>query len=202
VAFSGDGVRLYDIRDTKTKIWEPAVLVRNSIDDQSSLRESISPPASMLDQNQDVDIMAIDATSDAGCIFAGMDNGSVVAYDWETGEKMSTLYSHRPYAFVYSVSWNHSMIATSDVSNTIQVHSVNRSPHGIWSSAGKEFEKQVSDGNGTIQQLLLHPTKAWLLVFQPRHTMKVDIKTGEDIPYQHGWESVTAPGHGFAQHRF
>ncbi|KAK3294140.1 uncharacterized protein B0H64DRAFT_399777 [Chaetomium fimeti] len=182
LAFSGDGLHLYDIRDTKTKIWEPAVLVHRSIHDQDRFGELAPPPAPAVGRHREVnDIMTIHGPPDAGCIFAGMDDGSVVSYDWETGHMVSTLYSHRRYTFVTSISWNPFMIASSDATNKIEVHSLGKSLPGIWSSAGKQFEK-VAEGNQTIQKLLLHPRESWLLVLQARRSMTVDLRTGQEYP--------------------
>jgi WD40 repeat protein len=184
LAFSGDGLRLYDIRDTKTKIWEPAVLVRRAIheDMESSVTgtESIAFPATVLSRDQEaVSIMQIHAPPDAGCIFAGRDDGSVVTYHCETGEMVSTLYSHRRYVFVTSITWNHSMIATSDASNTLQVHTLSKAAHKLWSSSGKQFEKKL---NGRPRELLLHPREPWLLVSLVHTSTVIATSTGTEYP--------------------
>ncbi|KAK4151819.1 hypothetical protein C8A00DRAFT_35538 [Chaetomidium leptoderma] len=184
LAFSGDGFRLYDIRDTKTKIWEPAVLVRTTIHEESSVSESmmaVPAPVTIGREREAIDIMLVHAPPDAGCIFAGRDDGSVVAYDWETGEMVSTLYSHRRDVFVTSMSWNSScsLIATADASNKIEAHTLRKSAHNVWSWSGKQFETKLND---RVRQLVLHPKEPWLFVVQAHRSMLIDTTTKAEYP--------------------
>ncbi len=181
LAFSADGFRLYDIRDTKTKAWEPAVLVRKTINEESSVSESIAMSAPVIGRDREViDIMRIHAPPDAGCVFAGREDGSVVAYDWETGAMISTLYSHRRDVFVTNIAWNHSMIATADVSSKIEAHLLTRTAStNTWVSGGKQFEMKL---NEKIRELFLHPNEPWLLVFQAKNSTVIDMRTEEKYP--------------------
>ncbi|KAL2132432.1 hypothetical protein VTI74DRAFT_3801 [Chaetomium olivicolor] len=166
LAFSGDGFRLYDIRDTKTKVWEPAVLVRQTVHEESRISDSITPSAPVIGRDREVvDITQIHAPPGAGCVFAGRDDGSVVAYDWCSGALISTLYSHRQNAFVISITWSSSMIATVDVLNKLELHALKKRATGAWAPDGKLFETNLDD---RIRELLLHPREPWLLsLFSP-----------------------------------
>ncbi|KAH6632537.1 hypothetical protein F5144DRAFT_513009 [Chaetomium tenue] len=180
LAFSGDGFRLYDIRDTKTKVWEPSCLIRKAIHEESSICEPIALPAPVVGRNQDaIDITRISAPPAAGCIFVGKEDGSVAAYDWETGNMISVLYSHRRGLFVSSIAWNHTMIATSDLSNKIEVHIFKESTQGVWSSDGKQLERKMDH---VIRGMQLHPKKSWLLVFQAQSSVMIDANTGDEYP--------------------
>ncbi|KAH6855886.1 WD40-repeat-containing domain protein [Chaetomium sp. MPI-CAGE-AT-0009] len=179
LAFSGDGLRLYDIRDTKTKIWEPAVLVRDSSHPQSSAIESTAMPDSVVRDTEHVEIMAIVAPPEARCVFAGKEDGSVVTYDWTTGAMVFTLYAHRRHVFVTNISWNHAVIATSDSSNLVQVHTLIKSPLNVWTSSGKQFEIKRDK---MIWELQLHPRDPLLMVRQTLHSTLVDTSTGDEYP--------------------
>jgi WD40 repeat protein len=175
LAFSADGFRLHDIRDTLTRIWEPAMLVRAAIDEESGINTSVAPVVGR--DRAVVDIMRIHAPPDAGCVFAGRDDGSVVAYDWDTGDMISTIYSHHRGRLVTNITWNHSMIATATFSRHIEAHVLTRpAPSHPWVSAGKQFEIEVDE---SIRELFLHPKEPWLLIFQAKQSTVIDIRTGD-----------------------
>ncbi len=176
LAFSADGFRLYDIRETKTKVWEPAVLVRKTINDESGVGESTAMSVPAVGRGREaIDIMQIHAPPNAGCVFAGRGDGSVVAYDWVTGDMISTLYSHSQGGFVTNISWNHSMIATADNTKRIEVHSLRRTAsNNPWVAGGKQFETKL---NENIRELYLHPKEPWLLVHQAKDSTIIDTRT-------------------------
>lgn len=157
------------------------MLVRRTINEESNVSESVAVSAPVIGRDREViDIMRIHAPPDAGCVFAGRDDGSVVAYDWDTGDMISTLYSHRRDAFVTNISWNHSMIATADVSSRIEAHALTRTASkNPWVSGGKRFETKL---NEKIRELFLHPKEPWLLVFQAKHSTVIDTRTGGKYP--------------------
>ncbi|KAK4113314.1 hypothetical protein N656DRAFT_844254 [Canariomyces notabilis] len=184
MAFSGDGFRLYDIRDTKTKVWEPAALVRKGVSEDSSVSESVHSPVPIIERDRElVGIMQILSPPEAGCIFVGKADGSVVVYDSATGDIVSSLYSHGRgwYAFVRSLSWNRHMIASADASNNITVHTLEKVGPNNWKVTARVFEKRP-DGDGDIQQLLLHPASPLLLVLKGSSEMLFKIDTQSRIP--------------------
>lgn len=128
LAFSGDGLRLFDIRDSKSKVWEPAALVRKSINDDSSVSDSaheheMAPALTVGSYGITVAITVMLAPPDVDCIFVGKDDGSVCCYDKRTGKHISKLYSHRLDVLPTVIRWNStkSLLATLDASSTIQI---------------------------------------------------------------------------------
>ncbi|KAM7207784.1 hypothetical protein V8F20_001826 [Naviculisporaceae sp. PSN 640] len=181
LAFSGDGFRLYDIRDTKTKVWEPSVLGGKAVTEESSVSESVAAPVPIIGRDKEVvDITQILAPHQAEAIFVGKDDGSVAAYDPATGKVLSNLYSHRRDIFVTLLSWNQSMIASTDVSGTTLLYTLEKAPSHGWLAKEKLFE--LSHTDSTINQILLHPTRPLLLVSQPDSVKLFDVNTAAELP--------------------
>ncbi|KAK4242310.1 quinon protein alcohol dehydrogenase-like superfamily [Achaetomium macrosporum] len=182
LAFSADGFRLYDIRDTKTKIWEPSALVGIVISEDSSVSDSVHGPVPVIGRDRElIDIERILAPPEAGCIFAGRDDGSVVVYGSTTGNMVSSLYSHGMHAFVRSLSWNYDMIASADVSNNIAVYGLRKAESSHWAVTSQAFEGN-SGVDGVIQELLLHPASPLLLVVMGSSTKLFNIHKQTEVP--------------------
>jgi WD40 repeat protein len=98
--FSRDGRRLFDMRDSHSVIWEPAVLFRNNDEDDgssiSSKSVSFKAVEVVKDYEDPVEISAIDAHPTAYEAVVGKDDGSVSVYDLLTGEKIEDLFTVTP----------------------------------------------------------------------------------------------------------
>ena len=96
LAFSRDGLRLVDIRDTRSKVWEPACLVRKLADEEISLSDMATLPVTVVGTRDDglVGITAIAYYSSVPAIFVGKDDERVSVYDKSTGKQVSVLYFH------------------------------------------------------------------------------------------------------------
>ncbi|KAM7190686.1 WD40-repeat-containing domain protein [Rhypophila sp. PSN 637] len=191
LAFSLDGCRLYDIKDTKTKVWEPAVLGGTTwtIDrdgEEPTVSESIVAPIpepSIVEAKDArvVDITCIIAPSSAGAIFVGKYDGSVFAYDPTTGNAVSELYSHGRYMFVRLLSWNDRLIASADASGNLLFYALTKSASQEWVTGEKVFEASGAESHS--HHLLLHPTKPWLLVSQGVSTKIFDLTNSAELPF-------------------
>ncbi|KAI1328234.1 hypothetical protein F5Y16DRAFT_409897 [Xylariaceae sp. FL0255] len=137
LAFSGDSSRLYDIRDDKTKVWEPAVLVRKSLSDESSVSESVTQitPSPIVDRgNEATEIMHIAATGIENCVIAGREDGSVVLFDAADAKLQKILYS-LPLIQVWKIgkALNDILEAQQkilDIRVPDSIHSISLSPSG------------------------------------------------------------------------
>jgi hypothetical protein len=148
--------------------------------DSKQLKPLASTAAPNLARDKEnVDIMVLLTPPEARCVFVGKRDGSVVTYDWTTGAMLSTLYSHRQDLFVTSISWNHAMIATSDASNKVEVHTLVKSALNVWTASGKQFEAK---GDHKIWELQLHPREPLLMVRQTRRSTVIDVSTGDKYP--------------------
>lgn len=129
LAFSGDGLRLYDIRDHKSKVWEPAVLVRNNINDEPSISDSDSiadPAPSVGSYGETVVVTALLTLADPDIILVGKDDSEVCIYDSRTGQNSGVLYKHSRDVLVTLLSWDasHSRVVSVDAASKVLVWDV------------------------------------------------------------------------------
>ncbi|KAI0870456.1 hypothetical protein GGS24DRAFT_475283 [Hypoxylon argillaceum] len=163
LAFSGDGLRLYDIREAKTKVWEPSALDRKSLPDKSSISESTSQPATMVDSRQEfTEIISIAAMGVENHVLVGMADGSVVLFDTSNAKLQKTLYSHQHNLIITHVSWSAGgYIATTDASSVLQVWFVSKAAGNTMEANQKVMEVEVSS---SIQSIALSPRGSKILV--------------------------------------
>ncbi|RYC54364.1 hypothetical protein CHU98_g11846 [Xylaria longipes] len=163
LAFSGDGFRLYDIREAKTKVWEPSALVRKSLSDESSVSESIAQPATVVDRGQEVtEIISIAAMGAEKLALVGREDGLVVLFDTSSAKLQKTMYSHHRNLMVTHVSWSAAgYVATADASSAIQVWAVSRGDDNTMQTRQKVMQVEISS---PIQSIALSPSGSKLLV--------------------------------------
>ncbi|KAH8810734.1 NACHT and WD domain protein [Xylogone sp. PMI_703] len=98
MSFSTDGMRLLDVRGTHCNIWEPSMLVRVHTTERDSVF-SIYPatPRTLGSrvQYEQGDITAVATHPAENIIFCGIDDGSIIIYDSNTGRRIKTLCRHK-----------------------------------------------------------------------------------------------------------
>jgi WD40 repeat protein len=168
LSFTGCGTRIIELRDRKTKVWEPAVLIRKASEEDSSISESVTMPALMIGEGQE-DIVAITS----GCvhprkdvIFIGKDDGTMNAYSASTGELQTQLYSHNQDIFVRKIAASaDDVVASEDASNTViaRTYAINNETQ---SSSTLLLNHRFDD---TVQQFILNAPGTKLLVSTNTH---------------------------------
>jgi len=163
LAFSGDGLRLVDIRDSMTKVWEPSTLIRGSSEEDSSVSDAVVLPATTVGINEEIiDITTMIMSPTTNEIFVGKGDGSVAAYDSLSGKQTSTLYSHPNDLFVRAIVCDFKkMIATADAGNRILVWKIQRTLQGAWMAKHKVLDCHL---DGLVRQLLFNANGNHLLV--------------------------------------
>lgn len=163
LAFSGDGFRLYDIREGKTKVWEPSALVRKSVSDESSISESIPEPATVIDRGQEVtEIISLAAMGAEQLALVGTEDGLVVLFDTSTAKLQRVLYSHHRHLMVTHVSWSAGgFIATADASSILQIWAVSQDSDNTMRANQKVME---IENPSSIRSIALSPSGSKLLV--------------------------------------
>ncbi|KAK8121699.1 NACHT and WD domain protein [Apiospora sp. TS-2023a] len=165
LAFSGDGLRLFDIRDQKTKVWEPAALVRKSINDDSSISDSLAghEPVTVGSYAEIIEITVMLVASDT--ILVGKDDGTISTYDGSTGDICNVIYSHKRHVLPTRMSWNQScsLLATADASSVVQVWRLSGS-----TSKGNTLEaiskvKEIR-ANSAIHDISISPYGSFLMI--------------------------------------
>ncbi|KAH8678438.1 hypothetical protein BX600DRAFT_493699 [Xylariales sp. PMI_506] len=183
LAFSGDGFRLFDLRDTKSKVWEPAVLIRKSVSDEYSVSEPGSQPAPLINRGQDaVEIMALAISEDIGKAFLGREDGTVVLYDMACYEAGEVLYSHRMDVFVTHIAYHpKGLVASADVSSTIQIWNLEKGNKTV--EAKTKILEHKMPHTSSICTLLFSPQGDFLLVGDRHSETLFALGTSSPAPH-------------------
>ncbi|MCJ1244025.1 hypothetical protein MMC30_001222 [Trapelia coarctata] len=127
LAFSGDSHRLLDIRGSQCRVWDPTVLVRQDIDEDTSDTVSIStaPQEITLEPSEDVILITSLAIHDNGEVFfCGKDDGSVWLYETKSGRQNQKLFSHAEGVAVISLLFDNDShyLSSIDSSSRVMMH--------------------------------------------------------------------------------
>ncbi|OAP62860.1 hypothetical protein AYL99_02087 [Fonsecaea erecta] len=116
LSFTGDGLRVVDIRDSRTKIWEPSALVRRSVEEDANMSDAAVLDAPVVGANDDIiSITAMCPDETGEFVFAGRDDGSVVAYAVSTGLFHSEVHSHSHGMLITKIAFQNGLLASADV---------------------------------------------------------------------------------------
>jgi WD40 repeat protein len=163
LSFTACGTRIIELRDRKTKVWEPAVLIRKASEEDSSISESVTLPALVVGEGQE-DIIPITSACvhpNRDIIFVGKDDGTINMYSASTGEWQSILYSHKQDIFVRKIASSAmNVVASEDASNTVMAYEFEEQP-GSLASTKQILSHRFDD---PVQQLMLNNTGDKLLV--------------------------------------
>lgn len=111
LAFSPDGQRFYDIRESLCNVWEPDALVRpdeQDLEDQSSVAESstVTEPIISYDERSQSQVTALACDFEDRYYCCGREDGSVMIHDAVDGRKLRKVYGHGSYSSVIGLSWS------------------------------------------------------------------------------------------------
>ncbi|RAQ99086.1 nacht and wd domain-containing protein [Stemphylium lycopersici] len=164
LSFTSCGTRLIELRDRKTKIWEPGVLIRKTSEEDSSISESVTLPVQAADGGEE-DINPITST----CVYPahdiiliGKDDGTVNVYSSQSGEFQNVLYAHRQDMFIRRILVSAgNVVVSEDASNTIMVYKVRKTKSGTLATTELYLNHRFEE---PLQQLLLNSAGDRLLV--------------------------------------
>ena len=152
LAFSRDSLRFSDIRGSHCNVWEPAVLLGESVGDESSEGTSTSF-VDVVTSSATAKISAIVLHPNGEVLFGGKDNGSVSLYDLKTGNEIRTLYRHK--SLVRGLAWwpQSDILMSVDVSNAILAWNLKKSQKERWLTDKLLFQSRLDCGKSIIQIL-------------------------------------------------
>ena len=113
MAFSPDGLRLYDCRGSLCNIWEPDVLVRHdemNHDDASSIHgcSVLSDPVISQDNNSRSQVTALACERNDKYYCCGREDGSVSIHEAASGKKLRKVYAHSSSVSIIALEWSQS----------------------------------------------------------------------------------------------
>ncbi len=152
LAFSRDSFHFADIRGSQCNIWEPSVLLRDTMCDDSSKGTSTSL-VEVVTSDTKVKISAMVLHPNGEVVFCGKDDGAVSLYDLKTGAQVRTLYRHK--SLVRLLTWwpEAKIIMSVDVSNRIFAWRLKKLQKEGWVAEKILFQTRLDCGTSIIQVL-------------------------------------------------
>ncbi|KAL9046305.1 MAG: hypothetical protein Q9214_000827 [Letrouitia sp. 1 TL-2023] len=153
LAFSTDSFHLSDIRGADCNVWEPAILLRNSVGDDSSESTLVSSVGIVATETR-VKVSAIILHPDGEAAFCDKNDGAVSIYDLKTGVEVRTLYRHK--SLVRILTWwpQSEAILSVDASNGIFKWHLQKSQKEGWVAESIVFKSRLDCGKSIAQILL------------------------------------------------
>ncbi|KAH1805479.1 hypothetical protein KXX35_001581, partial [Aspergillus fumigatus] len=129
LSFSIDGLHCIDIRGSQCNVWEPPILLRSSVGDDTSENSSQSfVEAIATDTNVKISAIAVSCERDA--VLCGRDDGSVSLYDARTGSWKLEICRHNSSVRILEWWTQHDLAISVDISNKILAWNVRKSAQG------------------------------------------------------------------------
>ena len=150
LAFSRDSLQFSDIRGSHCNIWEPAILLRDSVGDESSDGTS-SSFVDVVAPDTRAKISAIVLHPNGEVIVCGKDNGIISLYDLKTGAEGQTLYRHK--SLVRILTWwpQSDTIMSIDISNGIIAWKLKKLQKTVWVTEKLLFQSRLDCGTSITQ---------------------------------------------------
>ena len=154
LAFSKDNLHFSDIRGSQCNIWEPAVLLQDLVNDDSSEFSSTSV-IEAASQESRIKISAMTLNPKEEVVFCGKEDGSISVYELKTGLQLRTLYQHK--SLVRIITWLPltDIIISIDASNGIQIWKLsnNKMNQEGWIAEKLQSQSRLDCGKSIIQVL-------------------------------------------------
>ena len=131
LAFSGVGLRLLDIRGSRCRVWDPAVLAGQNMDEESKDTVTVPtiPQEFNLEPSEDVPLITSVVCHHTGeFLFCGKEDGSVYLYEIKSCLQSRKLFSHaHGVAIIHLIFEEESHTLSSiDSSSRIMIHRLTR----------------------------------------------------------------------------
>ncbi|KAI1137581.1 NACHT and WD domain protein [Hypoxylon sp. FL0543] len=207
LSFTSDGLSVVDATHYDMRIWSPAVLVRKNVrknvDEDQSPVDGVLQLATIEGQYEALRksrITALCAHPSLAFVFAGKYTGQVIAFNTQTGQQVSVLYSHSPSDFVTQIAVSEKdYIASSDADCVLQVWKLATSQPAIPTC---DFLLLRASLSAPIRQLCFSTDGAFLLVSTAQSDSVYSMQDGScigsmsfDYHERHAWRWVQGPGH-------
>jgi WD40 repeat protein len=191
LAFTGDSLRLIDLRGTQANVWEPSALIRKwdyADEDQSDVSSEVTAKsiqeAGMYSDDQDGDITAIKAVYEGSMAICGRVSGSIAICDINSKEAaFQELYRHKGASMpILSLDWNdsHHIVASADASSRFKVMRLFKTRQNSVTVHDELLNAQLTYGN-LINQLLISPDGSKLLVSSSTADIIWSLETGKVV---------------------
>jgi WD40 repeat protein len=187
LAFSPDGQRFYDTRQSTCKIWEPKVLVRpddSDLEDHSSVG-GISTAAEAItahDECGGVSITALVPDAEGKYYCCGREDGTITIHEALQGNGVRKVYSHASGSSAIALNWSHSgryMVSSDDSGRVISKRLEVKGP-SKW-SVFPVLDIRLDE---LVEQFLFNTTERLLLISTPSTDIVYDLKLKKEVRRQ------------------
>jgi WD40 repeat protein len=206
LAFSGDGLRLLDIRGSRCRVWGPAVLVGHTTEEESRDAATIatSPQEISLEPSENIALITSVVCHDSGEVFfCGKEDGSVNLYDIESGLLSQKLFSHAHGVAIGSLHFEEESqtLSSIDSSSRIMIHKLTHQPRSMVADEVLfDYRADMAVGQLVcetgLHRVLVCSTKSDMLwsISQDRNILLATISYQDREPYR--WANHPSnPGH-------
>ncbi|KAL2149706.1 hypothetical protein VTH82DRAFT_8358 [Thermothelomyces myriococcoides] len=112
IVFASNSLRLFDLRGNICNVWEPAVLLKKNITDDSSSEEAddyLMPASNLVctrtfEGSKAITVMA--QAGDSNFVFCGREEGSITLHDVGSGKVCAEFQFHARMVDVHHLEWN------------------------------------------------------------------------------------------------
>lgn len=132
LSFAKDSLHIADIRGAQCSVWEPAALLRYSLDDDSSGTTADSIVNTVTPESKaKITVVAVHHTGEV--VFAGRADGAILLYCRKTAACLRTLYTHKSSIRLLVWCEQREALLSIDGSNKIYMYQVQRTANEDWS---------------------------------------------------------------------
>ncbi|KAJ6159875.1 hypothetical protein N7497_004412 [Penicillium chrysogenum] len=181
LAFTLDSSRLLDVRARQCRIWDPAVLQRQDIDDINSDTVSVSTNAQEIDYHisESVSITSIICVRSASIVFCGKEDGSVHVYDMVSELRSQQLFVQTPGIPIKFLHFDEGILTCADSASHVVSRRLTRRPRSRWELQEPFLDLHIGT---SIKQLLACSKNSGLLVTTESEDILWDLESGDKAP--------------------
>ncbi|ORY66267.1 NACHT and WD domain protein [Pseudomassariella vexata] len=192
ISFNRSGLHLADIRGSQCNVWEPGVLLRDAVADDSSDGSSGSTVEAITSNRKNrISAMAINTGGEV--VFCAKDDGSVSLYDRKTGAHFRTLYRHK--SAVRFLSWwsRQGIILSINASNGVLAWRIGKHPYDGWVTKEALVQSRLDVDRAIIQVFHGEARDKFVLATRESdHLWSLDgkqeqVQTRQDRPWTQRW---------------
>ncbi|KAK3316082.1 WD40-repeat-containing domain protein [Apodospora peruviana] len=162
LSFAKDSLQIADICGTQCSCWEPAALLRYSLDDNDSSTGPIMPASIVdtvvLEPRARITVMAVHPTGEV--IFSGRHDGAVSMHCRKTAACLRTLYTHKTSICILVWCRLQEALLSVDYANRVFMYKVQtpQEPSQDWSNAAEPvmaFQSDLQSDDNAIVSVLV-----------------------------------------------
>ncbi|MDI1493191.1 MAG: hypothetical protein OHK93_004979 [Ramalina farinacea] len=202
LAFSDDSLRLADIRGSHCNVWEPAGLLGQSTNDDTSSERTLTPAMEVIASPSKAKISAISLHVKGDVTFCGKDNGSICVYSLKTGTEVRTLHGHKTLVRLICFRSESDIVYSVDASNKIFAWHLTYSRKDGWGPGQELWRTVLSCGNSISHLMLGEPAQRMILTTRHADHLwsteghQIDVRTDPNDRRVRMWsQHPTSPLH-------